>query len=129
MDIIHDTGVGWYFDVFQPHGGSRIADWRQNLLSEPWYRRPLVAMSPARRRGYRARRQLEGRQLGSQRGVIIAVSRMVASHLRELHGVDPNRIRIVYNGVDVEHFTLARRMTNRAIIRHQLDLEDEVCFC
>lgn len=128
VDIIHDTGVGWYFDVFQPHGGSRIADWRQNLLSEPWYRRPLFAMSPARRRGYQARRQLERRQLGSRRGVIVAVSRMVASHLRELHSVDPNRIRIVYNGVDVEHFTPARRMTYRAAVRAQLGLDDEILF-
>jgi UDP-glucose:(heptosyl)LPS alpha-1,3-glucosyltransferase len=128
VDIIHDTGIGWYFDVFQPQGGSRIADWRQNLLSEPWYRRPLVAMSPAHRRGYQARRQLERRQLGSRRGVIVAVSRMVASHLRELHSVDPNRIRIVYNGVDVEHFTPARRMTDRTAMRAQLGLDDEILF-
>jgi UDP-glucose:(heptosyl)LPS alpha-1,3-glucosyltransferase len=128
VDIIHDTGVGWYFDVLQPHGGSCIADWRQNLRSEPWYRRPLFAMSPARRRGYQARRQVERRQLGSRRGVIIAVSRMVASHLREIHGIDPNRIRIVYNGVDVEHFTPARRTTDRPATRAQLGLGDEVLF-
>ncbi len=128
VDIIHDTGVGWYFDVFQPQGGSRIADWRQNLLSEPWHRRPLFAMSPSRRRGYRARRQLEDRQLGSRRGVIIAVSRLVASHLRELHRVDPQRIRVVYNGVDVDHFTCANRSADRAIIRNQLGLGDEALF-
>src|SRR5436305_13019775 len=28
-DIVHDMGSGWYCDVFQPHGGSRIASFEQ----------------------------------------------------------------------------------------------------
>src|SRR5215213_4126804 len=22
LDVVHDTGLGWHFDIFQPHGGS-----------------------------------------------------------------------------------------------------------
>ncbi len=124
-DIVHDLGTGWYFDVFQPQFGSRIAGWRQSIRAEPWYRRPLNVLSPGRCQGYWSRRQLEKRQLRSPCGVIVAVSHLVESHLRRLHGVNPERIRLVYNGVDTEHFTPARRTTDRPAIRARLGLSDE----
>ena len=123
-DIIHDLGTGWYFDVFQPQFGSRIAGWRQSVRAEPWYGRALSVLSPGRRCSYWSRRQLEKRQLGSPRGIIVAVSRLVEFHLRHLHGVDPGRMRLVYNGVDTEHFTPARRTTDRPVIRAALGLGD-----
>jgi glycosyltransferase involved in cell wall biosynthesis len=128
-DVVHDLGTGWYFDVFQPQFGSRIAGWRQSVRAEPWYGRPLRVLSPGRRRSYWSRRQLEKRQLGSPRGVIVAVSRLVEFHLRHLHGVDPRRIRLVYNGVDTEHFTPARRTTDRPAIRAALGLGHEDVLC
>ncbi|MBP1685917.1 MAG: rfaG [Deltaproteobacteria bacterium] len=127
-DIVHDLGTGWYFDVFQPQFGSRIVDWRQTILAEPRYRRPLTVLSPWRYRGYLSRRQLERRQLGSRRGIIVAVSHLVEAHLCELHGVEPERIRVVYNGVDTAHFTPARRATERGAIRTRLGLNEEVLF-
>src|SRR5579862_9033596 len=45
-DVIHDMGVGWYADVFHPHGGSTIAIQEHNLLRIPRWRRfrfPLSA--------------------------------------------------------------------------------------
>ena len=128
VDVIHDTGTGWYFDVFQPQAGSRIADWRQNQRAEPWHRRPLVLLSPRRRLAYLRRRSVEKRQLRSRRGVIIAASQMLAAELQTLHGVDPQRIRVIYNGVDVEHFTPQRRATDGIKIRCQLGLGDGVLF-
>jgi len=124
-DVVHDLGTGWYFDVFQPQFGSRIAGWRQSIRAEPWYHRPLNLLSPRRCQGYWSRRQLEKRQLRSPHGLIVAVSRLVESDLRQLHGVDPKRIRLVYNGVDTDHFTPARRATDRPVIREALGLGDE----
>ena len=121
-DVVHDLGTGWYFDVFQPQFGSRIAGWRQSVRAQQWYRRPLNVLSPRQRRGHWSRRRLEKRQLRSPHGVIVAVSRLVESHLRQLHGVDARRIRLVYNGVDTEHFTPARRTTDRPVIRAALGL-------
>src|SRR5262245_1595233 len=40
-DVVHDMGNGWYCDVFQPHGGSRVASFEQNLLLLPMWLRPL----------------------------------------------------------------------------------------
>src|SRR5262245_50290511 len=39
-DVVHDMGRGWYCDVFQPHGGSRTASFKQNLLLLPTWLRP-----------------------------------------------------------------------------------------
>ena len=128
-DVVHDTGTGWYFDVFQPQFGSRIADWKQNLLLERWPRRIARWLSPRLRLAYLERRRLEARQLASRRGVIVAVSRMVESQLRTLHGVPSERIRVVYNGVDTERFRPARRQSDRPAIRRELAFEaDDAVF-
>jgi len=128
-DVIHDTGTGWHFDVLQPQFGSRIADWKQNLALEPWPRRCVRWLSPRLRLAYIERRRLEARQIASRRGVIVAVSRMVEDELRRLHGVSPERMRVVYNGVDTERFTPARRQTDRPAVRREIGLgDDDVLF-
>src|SRR5690242_3136131 len=33
FDVVHDTGVGWHYDLLHPQGGSREADWLQNQRS------------------------------------------------------------------------------------------------
>ena len=41
LDVIHDTGAGWYCHVFQPHGGSHRALIEHNLMALPRWMRPL----------------------------------------------------------------------------------------
>src|SRR4051812_3064372 len=52
-DVIHDTGLGTKFDIFQPHGGSYAAWVRRRLDFYPrWIRalkRPIDAMLPRQR--------------------------------------------------------------------------------
>jgi len=40
-EIIHDTGFGWYCDVFHPHGGSWLSVAERKLLLFPPWMRPL----------------------------------------------------------------------------------------
>ena len=44
LDIIHDLGFGWYCDILQPHGGSRIAAAERNLATSPAWLRPFQRM-------------------------------------------------------------------------------------
>ena len=37
LDVIHDTGCGWHCDVFQPHGGSRVASFEQKDNKFRWF--------------------------------------------------------------------------------------------
>ena len=48
LDVIHDMGVGWYCDIFHPHGGSwaSVAA-RKVLLLPPWLR-PLKHVAAPR---------------------------------------------------------------------------------
>lgn len=128
LDVIHDMGTGWFFDVFHPVFGSRIAGYRRDLASLPPVRRLREWLSPARRRRYRQLRVLERRQYATTTGIIIPVSRMVQTHLRTLHGVDPARMRLVYNGVDTQCFSLERRSQDRATIRGRLGLQHETLY-
>ena len=99
-DIVHDLGVGWRYDILQPQAGSRLANARQDLLSLGGPARLKRRLSPWHIRRDREFRALEKRQFGPGRGIVIAVSRMVQDDLRRRYGLDPGRIRLVYNGVD-----------------------------
>ena len=35
VDLVHDLGVGWRYDLIQPQFGTRLSDDRRNLLSLP----------------------------------------------------------------------------------------------
>jgi UDP-glucose:(heptosyl)LPS alpha-1,3-glucosyltransferase len=56
---------------------------------------------------------------------VVAVSRMVAGHLRTLHGVPEERIRLIPNGVDTEKFTPSHRDALRASERRRLGVSDD----
>ncbi len=126
-DIVHDMGHGWYGDVFMPHGGTRNGSFRQNLLFWPrglrWAKRASAWLLPR----YRTFRALERRQYGERR-LFVALSRMVERDMIAFHGVPPEQIRVVYNGVDTERFDPAERKRYRAAVRSELGVQDAVVF-
>ena len=128
VDIVHDMGVGWSFDILQPHAGSKLANYHHDLRSQSFWERLKRQLSPSQLKGYWEMRILERRQYTSSKGLFIAVSKMVQTHLQWYHKVDPGRVRVVYNGVDVNRFSLKHRETHRAQIRKNLGLEQEVLF-
>ncbi|MBX7167272.1 MAG: glycosyltransferase family 4 protein [Pirellulales bacterium] len=125
LDVVHDTGTGWYCDVFQPHGGSRRASFEQNLLlTAPWQRslkRAAAAWLPR----YREFRALAARQLADDGRLVLALSRRVADDLMRYDGVTPERIRIVYNGVDTARFSPSHRERHRQLVRARLEIGPE----
>ena len=128
VDIIHDLGSGYYFDIFHPHFGSRIVGFRRNLQALPWPDRIRTVFSSDWRRRYRELRALERIQYCNKEGVVIAVSQMVRRHLEDLHGVGRDRIEVIYNGVNLERFSPAHRAEHRETIRAKLGLKDEILF-
>jgi UDP-glucose:(heptosyl)LPS alpha-1,3-glucosyltransferase len=125
LDVIHDMGGGWYCDVFHPHGGSRRASIRQNLLLVPRWMRPIKRVVDAvlpRRRQFEA---MAARQLADDGRIVLALSRRVADELARLDGVRPEQIRLVYNGVDTERFSPEHRQTHRESVRDGLGVSPE----
>lgn len=105
FDVVHDMGDGWYGDLFMPHHGVRAAGLEQNVaLLPPWLRGAQRFFHRVLPR-YREFAELERRQYAADRATtFIALSRMVRAHMIEHHGVRQEKIEVVYNGVDVDHF-------------------------
>jgi UDP-glucose:(heptosyl)LPS alpha-1,3-glucosyltransferase len=123
LDIVHDMGTGWFCDVFQPHGGTWAAVNDRKLLFLPlwlrWLKRGVDRLLPRQRRF----QKLMARQYADRGQVLLALSRSGAADFTRFHGVAPERIRIIYNGVDSERFSPARCAPRRAEARRRLGVE------
>jgi UDP-glucose:(heptosyl)LPS alpha-1,3-glucosyltransferase len=65
------------------------------------------------------------RQYAADGRKVVALSRMVAGHLRQYHHVPADQLRLVYNGVDIERFSPEVCRPCREPLRRQLGLRDE----
>jgi UDP-glucose:(heptosyl)LPS alpha-1,3-glucosyltransferase len=127
-DVVHDTGVGWSFDVFHPQTGARLANYRRDMASRTARERLIERLRPRHWRWLHELREVERRQFARRDALFVAVSTMVAASMEELYGVRAERIRCVPNGVDAT----ARPSTggaDRAELRRRLGVaEDETLF-
>lgn len=127
LDVVHDTGVGWHCDVFQPHGGSRQASFEQNLLLLPpalrSWKRLLAPLLPR----YRQLKELSARQCAADGRKIVAISEMVKRDLQRFDQVPEEQLRLVYNGVDLKRFQPpAAESDDRLAMRTRLGVTDQV---
>ena len=127
-DIVHDLGVGWRYDILQPQAGSRLSNTRQDLLSLGRWARFERRLSPSFARRNREFRALEKRQFGPGPGIVFAVSRLVQADLRRRYDLDPSRIRLVYNGIDLPRLAGLDAQLCRNNLRRSLRLHDQVLF-
>ncbi len=124
-DIIHDMGLGWYCDVFHPHGGSWGSVTERKLLLHPRWIRPLKRRVDRLLPRHREYQLLLSRQYADNGQILVALSRTVADDFRQFHKVPPERIRIVYNGVDTAQFSPDHRSLYRGPLRRRLGLDDQ----
>ncbi len=109
FEIVHAMMKSFGMNVFHPHTGSHAASVKCAVETS---RSPVVR---ALRRAWKraspkqiAFRMIERSQYAMPPpGLFVAVSRMVMSDMVGLHGVDPARIRVVYNGVNPGMFSPA----------------------
>ena len=124
LHLIHDMGAGWHCNVFQPHGGSWLSVTERKLNTWAPWSRPLKRQVDRVLPRQREFRQLLQRQYADHGQVIVALSHTVAEDLERFHNVHPDRIRIVYNGVDTNRFSPSRREQYRQTLRQRLGLAD-----
>ena len=128
LDVVHDMGLGLDFDIFQPHGGSYAAWLGRRLDMYPaWIRgikRSIDAWLP-RQRDFAKHGQMQTAALARGQSQVIAISNMVAESFTRLQGVRPDRIEVIYNGVDCQRYSPAHRAEYRAVARRKLGLADE----
>lgn len=124
-DVNHDTGAGWHANVFQPHGGSRMASFQQNLQLLPAWARPAKLQATRVLPRYREFDQLVARQYADDGRIVLALSKMVAHDIQRWHGVSRERIRVVYNGVDTVRYSPMKRAIYRDPARDQLGVSPD----
>jgi UDP-glucose:(heptosyl)LPS alpha-1,3-glucosyltransferase len=129
LDLTHDMGGGWAFDIFQPHGGSQSA-WENRRLDflPPWVRglkRPIDGLLP-RRRDMSAHWQKQCAAMRQSEATIVALSSVVADHFVDLDGMHPAQVEVVHNGVDCERFSPAYREIYRSAVRQRLGIDEDI---
>ena len=122
LDIVHDMGMGWYCDVFHPHGGSMASSAERKLLFLPAWLRGLKRTANRMLPRHRMFRALMQRQYADHGQIVLALSQAAAADFQRFHGVAPQRIRIVYNGVDTERFSPQQCQPHRRRMRRRLGL-------
>jgi UDP-glucose:(heptosyl)LPS alpha-1,3-glucosyltransferase len=129
VEVVHDMGGGWSGDVLQSPDGSRIAQWEQMLKTLPPWARPCKRAMQQLLPRYRDFQRLMVRQFGDPSRIVLAISRMCAQDYERYHHVPPERIRVVYHGVDYERFAPRHCQPLRGPVRQRLGVaEDEVLF-
>lgn len=127
-DVKHDTGIGWHFDVFQPHGGSYAAWMVRRLDMYPaWFRfikRPIDSILP-RQRDFSRHWLRQCAAIENSDATIIALSNLVADDFAVTNRIRPNRITVIHNGVDCQRFSPVHRSEYRAVVRRRLSIPDE----
>jgi UDP-glucose:(heptosyl)LPS alpha-1,3-glucosyltransferase len=127
-DIIHDLGLGWHYDILQPQAGSRLANLAGDLLSLGAWSRFKAALSPGAARRRAEFRALEIRQFAPGGGLVIAVSRRVRDELERRYRLNPERVRLVYNGIDLRRLEDPDPRACRDSIRRSLGLGGQALF-
>lgn len=129
FDIVHDMGDGWRADVMMPHHGIRRYVYQQrSRLSHGLVRwaRPIgFALLPR----YREFRKLERQQYAKKgANAIVAVSEMVRRQLLSTYPIDPSRVIVIHNGVDLDRFKPDESGGNRDQIRSELKWQSRTIY-
>jgi UDP-glucose:(heptosyl)LPS alpha-1,3-glucosyltransferase len=127
FDIVHAITPCPGADVYQPRGGTVPEMLARNLaLRAAPVKRGLKWMGQRIDLKYRLLARLEKRLL-AQRPLpwVIAISQYVSDQLKRHYHFDPDRIRLIFNGVDPDESTAHERETHRNEIRRQFNLADD----
>lgn len=132
FDVVQGFGATWEVDVHRPGGGSERAWLAREIASHPpGWKRWLARMRLKVSWKLASNLWIENR-LYSMEGsaFVVANSSMVAADIMKSYPrMDPRRIRVIPNGVDIKTFHPGNKEKWRAQIRQQLGLsEDDVAI-
>ena len=127
-DIVHVVGRALGMNVFNPHCGVEKAWLKQDLLSVqcPYFRllKRIIKFFSFRQNYilWLDRKQYTGKGVSR----IIAISDMIKNDIIKYHNIEPERIDVVYNGVDLKRFNPDNKNRYRKAMREKLSLGEEL---
>ncbi|GJQ57919.1 MAG: glycosyltransferase family 1 protein [Candidatus Scalindua sp. AMX11] len=127
FDIIQVVGRALGMNVFNPHCGVERAWLKQDFQSirNPFYRfLKRISKLFSLRQNFIL--WLDKKQYTDEKvSKIIAISDMIKSDMIHYHQVDPQKIAVIYNGVDTKRFNPNRRDDYRKAVRKKLSIGEE----
>ena len=128
FDIVHVVGRALGMNVFNPHCGVEKAWLKQNFLSIscPVSRvlKQIVGFLSFRQNFilWLDKKQYTGKGVSR----IIAISDMIKNDIIKYHNIEPERIDVIYNGVDLKRFNSDNKNRYRNAMREKLSLGEEL---
>ena len=127
FDIAHAISPCRGIDIYQPRGGTVAESVQRNLAL---HRAPTMRLAKRHANLFNFKQRymlaLERRLFESPDGpVIVAISDYVVRQLQNHFGVPKERIRKIYNGVNVDASTTEERIRDRIRIRRMFSIADE----
>jgi UDP-glucose:(heptosyl)LPS alpha-1,3-glucosyltransferase len=105
FDVIMGVGNTWQADLLQPHGG---VHWKWFWRSLRAYKSPWLWGAKFLGRILSLKQWVEGivEDAPYRKGVkqIVAISEMVKRDIVDYYGIPEEKVVVIYNGVDTEHF-------------------------
>jgi len=133
FDIVHSITPCMAADVYQPRGGTVPETLQRNVaLRSAALQKGLKRIGQQLSLKYRIVGNLERKLLHRKPPPwVIAISQYVADQLERHYQFNPDRVRLIFNGVDPHESTAAERHENRRQIRKQFHLheDDVVALC
>lgn len=127
FDIVHAISPLPGADVYQPRGGLLREVMERNVATRPTAsRRLLKRATMAMNVKQRALLDLERRIFRPDGPTILAVSDYVARQCRRFYDVAEPRVRVVFNGVNVQPPIPEQRRKDRAALRKEHQFADDV---
>ena len=104
FDVVMGTGISAGINVYQPHGGVSKASHRQNRLLVSPVHGFLKGISNFFSPKHIMAKRVEEKIFNDQKIRFIAISEMVKGHMQEFYKIPDDRIKLIYNGVDIDRF-------------------------
>lgn len=127
FDIVQVVGRALGMNVFNPHCGVEKAWLKQDIqsVSYPFYRflKHITRFFSLRQNFILWLDRKQYTDKGVSR--IIAISDMIKNDIIKHYNIDHQKIKVVYNGVDLQRFTPDNRNKYRKVIREKLSLGEE----
>jgi len=126
FDVVHAISPCRFADIYQPRGGTVAETIERNVaLRDSAGARRLKRYTTRLNLKQRYLLSLERKLLAPGEGpVVAAISDYVVRQLKEHYDVSDERIRRIYNGVDADRSTEARRAEQRRAIRAEFGIAD-----
>ncbi|MBO1224203.1 MAG: glycosyltransferase family 4 protein [Candidatus Scalindua sediminis] len=127
FDIVQVVGRALGMNVFNPHCGVEEAWIKQDFLS---ISNPVNRVLKHITRFFSLRQRfilwLDKKQYTDKNvSRIIAISEMIKNDIIKYHHVNPQKIKVIYNGVDLQRFNPAITKKFRGIVRKKLFISEE----